>query len=737
MAFTRLLKSNKSLLLIAVLVTLFSHALTRPVHFFDRLKNKFTKPKVLTQSQDTNALFIPGTSCPSEAYTKRRSGCYLSTATFTTEIKNILSTVYKSTSPDQAPIGIISHYLSFTVYAQLPDSDQKIPVPGVPIKFAATEEEQPVYTMDAKTGLIVRQAIKQNGKFKLVTNAMGRVTFSIPVEGDDDVGVQELSYKPGYSDKWSEFYADTAAFDLLASLQPHQLSSLGLPSDTDHEALIFDTRTLAGSTNRHFTDPNSLIIPQYPGKKPTFFKRRESDTDQDLQETKRTIKSAKGIKVIKEKGKKAVKAIVKVGQKIVEIVVKGVKAVVEVLGKMWRLAGTTLKSVLDKVKTAIAWDDVLNTQMSINEQIKSFHDNFQARLESNRATFVSKVSKMQGAFNDQVDAIIAGIKGENSAQISAIQNRETETQTAVVIDLMTTNMDKAECVAQGDAGREAQVQLEALEVAMQERYPEMSKEIGSVKSQFSGVKKVGIDVVVAVLTLVKGILSVLKELVAHSVDFAIRVVAVIFELFWVIMTFEIKIQVLSSLYKFVISNGKHELTLLHLTTLTPAMVWTYANKGIQRAKAVFRKPSAGNQGTTSTVELLSGATPQTVQDQVPVVTPVVDAWDASDDKLSIIPSSNSEDTPPSTNTENTIPSVNSDDNKQAPRDPSTETAFANVDLQKALAPHFDEPFRLYPRDMNSIVSLSRRGWKHANLGLVIYANVIMWAVVSISIALIV
>ncbi|KAJ3086542.1 hypothetical protein HK102_012956 [Quaeritorhiza haematococci] len=707
MAFTRLLKSNKGLLLIAVLVTLFSHALTRPVNIFDRLKNKF-KGATSAQSQDTNAPFIPGNSCPSEAYTKRRSGCYLSTATFTTEIKNTLTTVYMSTSPDQAPTGVLSHYLIFTVFAQLPDSDQKVPVPGVPIKFTATEEEQPVHAIDATTGSIVRQAITLDGKFKLVTNMLGRVAYSIPVEGDDAVGVQKLSYKPGYTDEWFECYADTAAFDVLASLQPDQLPSLDLPSNIDPQALAslyLETRFLAQSLGRNFIDLNSLTIPQYPGKKPTLFKRSDPDTDKDLQETKQTIKSAKGIKVIKEKGKKAIKAIVKVGQKIVEIVVKGVKAVVAVLGKIWTLAGTSLKTLLEKVKTAIAWEDVLNTQIMINEQIKALHDNLQARLESNRATFVSKVSKMQGGFNDQIDAIIAGIKGENSAQVAALQNRETETQTAVVTDLMTTNMDKAECVVQGDAGREAQVQLEALEVAMQERYPEMSKDIGSVKSQFSGVKKLGVDVVVAVLTLVKGVLSVLKELVTYSVDFAIRVAAVVFELFWVIMTFEINIPVLSSLYKFVISNGKHELTLLHLTTLTPAMVWTYGNKGIQRAKAAFSKPSIGNQGTTST-ELPGDITSQIQRDQ--------DARDASDGTLS------------------TIPISNSNDNEQVPRVPTTQAALAK---QNSVA-HFDEPSSLSSRDIKSLAALRRRGWK-SELAVTIAAHLMVWAVPAACIALIV
>ncbi|KAJ3086541.1 hypothetical protein HK102_012955 [Quaeritorhiza haematococci] len=601
MAFTRLLKSKKSLLLIAVLVALFSHALTRPINLFDRLRNKLHKSKHTSSQQSQlqqsdNAPYIPGDSCPSDAYTQKKTGCYHSAAQFSLEPKNAVQRFYIATAAGQAPVAAIGHYVSFMVYAQLPGSDAKVPVPGMPLRFSASEEEQVIYAIDEESGFTVKKTIGLRGHFSLKADVQGKVVFWIPIEEDEDVSVQDLAVKAGHSDEWFTFYADTAALNALASVDPSQNpESLGLTSTNGLDAIIDQTQTLVQSTNHQFASASSLVLPLHPGKKHALTKRAKEIDAKEWEETKQSIKKANGIKVIKDKSKKVVKAILKVGEKALELIVEGVKAVVAVLGKIWKLAGTFLKKVLDSVKVAIRWEEVLNTQMAFNARIMEVRKNARANLEKNRETFLNKLAKIQGGFDAQIDAVIASIKKTTPAEIAPVaenplQNPQTEIRMAVVTDVLAANMDKATCVPEAGEQKEVQVQLEALEVALEGRYPEMSKEIGGIRKTLSELKAVGMDIIVAILTLIKGIFNILKDVVAVSGDFAMKVLEVAIELYWIVMTFEIKIPILSDLFKFVISDGKYELSLLHLTTLTPAIIWTYGYMAFHHGKAPFPTP---------------------------------------------------------------------------------------------------------------------------------------------------
>ncbi|KAJ3081826.1 hypothetical protein HK102_002106, partial [Quaeritorhiza haematococci] len=255
------------------------------------------------------------------------------------------------------------------------------------------------------------------------------------------------------------------------------------------------------------------------------------------------------------------------------------------------LVGLGIKTVVDAVKYVIRWDEVVNTQLAFIGALKYVRENSRPLLEAKREQVVKTIGSLKGSFTHQINTVIKNLKGKGETEmlLDAVDQKGGVAEYTYVTDLIMSNTDKASFSNVNQQTIQqvvAQVEIIHTEVQTVGKYTEIIQQCEEAKKNL-GLKGVGVDIVVALLTLVKGVFGILTDIVSVSVDVVIRILEVLVELHWLIMTFEVKIPVVSTLYKYVISNGKYELSLMTLSTLTPAIVYTYAYMLAHAGKAPF------------------------------------------------------------------------------------------------------------------------------------------------------
>ncbi|KAJ3060961.1 hypothetical protein HK102_009302, partial [Quaeritorhiza haematococci] len=576
-------------LLVALVAALIGTALTSPI-FGSGSDASAQSSQQQQQQQQQQQLYIPGDKCPS-GYSQKNSGCVLNGAQFHLETQNGLISTYVTnvpTSNSNKPQSITAHHVVFTVYGTAPGSGEKVPVAGIPVEIKPTEADQVVITVDKSSGDIRQQTVKKDRAFTVVSNLQGRATFSVPILGDEQVDAQKMKARVDYMDakEWHGFHADTAAMAALGKVTRQQIQAAksDIPDDVADD-VAERVRTLISipseNDNRVFVNPakQTISLQQQQQQSNALAKRGNAKDvlEKDWEKIKEEV--IKTVQIIKEGTGKVVKAIVETAKKVYEIIVATVVTAVKVLVQLLKLVGLGVKTVVDAVKYVIRWDEVVNTQLAFMGVLKYVRDNSRPILEEKRESIIKTLGSLKGSFTDKIDSVIKNVKGEGETQqlLDAVQQKGGVAEYTYVTDLIVSNSDKASFpnVNQQTVQQVvAQIEIIQTEVEAVGKFPEIVQQCEEVKKNV--LKSIGIDIVVALLTLIKGVFGILTDIVSVSADAVIRLFEILVELYWLVMTFEVKIPVVSTLYKYVISNGKYELSLLSLATLPPAIAYTYA-----------------------------------------------------------------------------------------------------------------------------------------------------------------
>ncbi|KAJ3086683.1 hypothetical protein HK102_012708, partial [Quaeritorhiza haematococci] len=587
----------QTFLLIALVAALVGHVFTTPVKlpkFFSSKKKSAAPansdaPAPIVQDGEQQ-IWIPNAQSCSPGYQQRMGGCVLNGVQFHLETQNGLINTYRTNSVrgnSNTPEALTAHHVVFTVLATLPGSGKKVPVPGMPVDIVPTEDSQLIMTVEQASGTIKEQTVLANKKFRGISNAQGRAAFSFPITNDDSAYAQEMNAQAGYMTQKESFsfHADTATMRALGSVTSQQLQKAKPDMPTDVADLTAErVRLLIGipadNNNRVYVDPTRQTIPVQQSA-PSKLSKRGSAKDlvaKDWEKIKKEV--IRTVEIIKEGTGKVVKAIIQTAQKVYEIIVATVVTAVKVLGQLLKLVGLGVKTVIDAVKYVIRWDEVLNTQMQFIHYLNYVRDNTRPLLESKRTQVVKTFSSLKGSFGSSIDGLIEKVKGHSTPEtdqyLEAVNKKGGVAEYTFVTDLIMSNGDKATFPnANQQVVQQIVAQVEIIEQeAQQSGNAELVAQCGEVKKNL-GLKGVGTDIVVALLTLVKGVFGIVSDIISVTVDFGIRLIEVALELYWILLTLEVKIPIVSTLYKYIISNGRYELSLMSLATLPPAIAYTY------------------------------------------------------------------------------------------------------------------------------------------------------------------
>ncbi|KAJ3084761.1 hypothetical protein HK102_000555 [Quaeritorhiza haematococci] len=380
----RCANSTKIFLLFALVAVLIENGFSSPF-------TKWAEPKIdnlqSTNDESTSTdpygyddtsppFYGPADTC-SPGYDKRNSGCFLAGAEFTFESANGLIHL---DLPNHDTIS--AHHIVFTVFAKLPGSEEKVVVAGVPVEIIPTETKQYVYSFDTATAEVKRARVKANDRFKVVTNAMGRASFSFPIEKDKNLRLQEMLVRVDFmgADEWFAFYADTAAINALSKLTGQHLRAANTnlsPDEAESNAQIIRTLFRAPAENdyRVYLDEVEQTIPLKPSDSETRKTSRRSlskranvqDVERDLEQIK--VEAIKTVEIVKKGGRKAIKALIRGGKKIIEVIVTTITTAVKVFLQILKMLGLTAKALLHALTTRVRWKDVKATHIQFMSNI--------------------------------------------------------------------------------------------------------------------------------------------------------------------------------------------------------------------------------------------------------------------------------------------------------------------------------------------------------------------------------
>ncbi|KAJ3070729.1 hypothetical protein HK102_006596 [Quaeritorhiza haematococci] len=318
----------------------------------------------------------------------------------------------------------------------------------------------------------------------------------------------------------------------------------------------------------------------------------------------------KTIKIVKDGSNNILKALIQTGKRLIELVITTVATAVKVLAQLLKLVGLTIIAVVDVIKYVMRWDEVLNTQMAMLGWITFVRENTHSFIEGNREKIVKRLDALKGSFSDVITQVIDTVTGRTNGEVpkyvtaaaggAGARGGGGSVEYTFPLDLITTNSPKTTFTVPGmnvpvsgpigAITRTLNVLDQALSLSTTtsttSAYASLSSQIAGVKRDL-GVRGIVTDTVVAILKLVQGVFGVLTDVASINADFTLRVLTALLDLFWTIMTLEIKVPVLSNLFKKLISGGRYELSVVGLATLGPAVVFTYAHMVLNRGKPPF------------------------------------------------------------------------------------------------------------------------------------------------------
>ncbi|KAJ3073790.1 hypothetical protein HK102_005939 [Quaeritorhiza haematococci] len=204
---------------------------------------------------------------------------------------------------------------------------------------------------------------------------------------------------------------------------------------------------------------------------------------------------------------------------------------------------------------------------------------------------LERYNQHRGTYAEKVDAVMNALRGqpeiaapvEQTAQ--ALDQTQSASEYTFVTDLVVTNSDKMTIAAVDDSALQSfEIHLTVVVQELQSlssagEHDEVIQQATEIQQNVQS-KGVGKNILLASLALLKALFSIVRNM-------SIRLLRAILELFWAVMMFEIRIPGLSFLWKYVISNHKYELSLMALTTLVPAIVYTYGYMLTHNGKPPF------------------------------------------------------------------------------------------------------------------------------------------------------
>lgn len=550
---------------------------------------------------DSPKPFLNTNKCPQD-YKLLNNYCFHKDSEFSVETQNALTTVYDS---NQKPIN--AHYVTFTVFGTIPGTSQKVAIPQIPLEIVPAEADQLVLSLKPENGEISESKIKAYSRFAFKTNNEGRVGISFAINKDSDLRLQKLLFRSSFMDlnDWKFFRGDTAAVAALSKLKAEDL--LKINPDMDAKLAKDTARSIATlvtiaeeDRGRKYSNVESGALGMADANMDDLSASLEESKSENKEWEKIEKEQIKDIKVVSSRddsGKGIVKTIIQTGKRVIEFIVKSFNAVVKVLASFLRLVGLTILKVVDGIKTVIRWDEVLNTQVALNSFLLYVKENTPGLLNQNREKALQVIKSLDGPIQKQLETLIGIVKGKPEFNESAVPEgvqSSNRAEYAFVVDAVVSNGDKTEIIAPAGSLEEIEKYVSELEPHVNEmpaENKEVRQQLQTVKKEL-GLKKVGKALITGVLRLVQIIMSALNSVAYVSTDLVLRLFQASAQLFWFVTTFEVKVPVISPLYKALISNGRYELSLMSLATLVPAIVYTYGYMLTHYGKGPF--PEAAN-----------------------------------------------------------------------------------------------------------------------------------------------
>ena len=402
--------------------------------------------------------------------------------------------------------------------------------------------------------------------------------------------------------------ADTAAVGLLADTKASTISELNpeIPSDLAEKVAESIQNLMSGTmenTNRNMiatTGHLSLIAANVNSdlslRAPQH--RHIDNAKEDWERIKEEV--IKGISIVRVGGSKAVKAIIETGKRIVEFVIHTVTTAVKVLISLLKLIGLGLRALLNVVKFALNWDEVLNTQVALNAFVLHLRNKTDEIFLHNREKILTKIGFFKGNFMQKIQMVADSVKESAEYKPEIISSAVSKkTEYAFVTDMVASNNGKLSIVQPPkDSIGELERDLQEFHDNVPESEPKLKAEAGILRREVRE-KGIGAKVVASILNMIKFFLSVIEKILLISSAVVLVLLHTVVRIFWFIVTLEIKIPFISDFFKYVVSDGRYELSLMSLATLAPAMAYTYGYMVLHYGKAPFSGLSLDDSATVS------------------------------------------------------------------------------------------------------------------------------------------
>ena len=450
------------------------------------------------------------------------------------------------------------------------------PVGDAPVQVTNTGAKQvQILYLDACTGLPKQDILSPCDSVIVETSANGNAAVSFVI--DDSTGyVPKLKVAPVWMEDEDTIVDVTDdALDRVSNVNAEQLSKIEGVKQQNIKLVIASL-----SAMQDFKENSKY--------KATDDIDHVNDSD---------VKSAD---VKKENG--FIKVIVNTFKGVVEYVLNTIKSAFRALGWVLKQIGLTLLKVFNAVKAFFAWGDVIRSHQWLEKNILNVREESPKFIKNNEAKTIAGLKKLKGDVGQKVDAIVDQLHGKAPQEMQQLKNPAP--QGLYMMNIVSQNAKLLEFTATTDGTLENHLMV------LEEQLPKNETRLGRIGEALknalsavgSGAKKVSIFIVTAVLRLLQAVFDLFDDIIVLGVKLASIVFYAVTELLWTILTFQITIPFVSSLYAKL--TGGSKISLLSLVLLPSAAVATWAFKATHWGKAPFVADEPVND--TDLVTLMKG-----------------------------------------------------------------------------------------------------------------------------------